>query len=67
MVNTLRNGEIAIMNWIDIDKQTKGYHFKDLNQSNSGVKFKSVVKESNNETPAFKYKQGATTKDELKA
>lgn len=67
MVNTLRNGEIAIMNWIDIDKPTKGYHFKDLNQSKSGVKFKSVVNESNNETPAFKYKQGATTKDELKA
>ena len=39
MVNTLRNGEIAIMNWIDIDKPTKGYHFKDLNREPNTKKF----------------------------
>ena len=39
MVNTLRNGEIAIMNWTDIDKPTKGYHFKDLNGEPNTKKF----------------------------
>lgn len=66
MVNTLRNGEIAIMNWIDIDKPTEGYHFKDLTQSESGTKFKNIVKESN-DTPTFEYVQGANTKDNLKS
>lgn len=42
MVNTLRNGETAIMNWIDIDKQTKGYHFKDLNQEQKKMRFVPV-------------------------
>lgn len=38
--------------WVDIDAPRQGVHFKPINESE--------------ETPTFKYQQGATVKDDLK-
>lgn len=55
MVNTRRTNKWGFemkYTWIDIDAPKQELHFKPVNESE--------------ETPAFKYRTGASTKDSLK-